>query len=343
VFESIDDAAALERGGVLTLNCADLSVADLVSQALMAAGDRVASGVSLDVGDIRVWGDLDRLVSILTNVLINCAKHAPGSRVEIAATGGDEFVRVSVRDHGPGVPADSVGTIFKKFGRGTTPATGSGLGLFVARGIARAHGGHLRYRAASGGGAEFTLEIPVGAGPEIGGREELQCGEPGGHGVHFYRAFDDVVPTIAAELAGAADRGHAVVVVATADHRRSIETALAGLGIVGSARYVALDAEALLAAITAGDDVDPERFDAHVGMRFEELASTFGGVAAYGELADLLWRSARPASARQLEELFDDLSQAMAFSPVCGYEASSFASVADIGTLAALHAHVHAR
>ena len=338
VFDLVDDAVALERGGTLALNSSDLRVADLVSQAVMTAGDRLTGGISLDVGDLRVWGDLERLVSVLTNLFVNCSKHAPGSPVEVTASHREGYVRISVRDHGPGVAPDSVGAIFKKFGRGSTPAPGSGLGLFVARGIVRAHGGHLRYRPAEGGGAQFTLEIPAPAATAH--HENEVATSP--HGVYFYRDFHQVAETIAAQLASAAAWGHAVVVLATPDHRRSMEVRLGDTDLLGSDRYVALDAETVLAAITCGGEVDPAGFEEHVGRLVRVLSSTFGGVVVFGELVDLLWKEQRPATTRRLEELWNELSLTTSFALACGYDAAGFSSVADMGTLAALHSHVHA-
>jgi signal transduction histidine kinase len=69
-----------------------------------------------------------------------------------------------VRDSGPGVAAENQALIFEKFGRvtGDHAKPGTGLGLFIARSIAEAHGGSLQVRSAPARGATFTLALPVG-------------------------------------------------------------------------------------------------------------------------------------------------------------------------------------
>jgi signal transduction histidine kinase len=99
-------------------------------------------------------------------VLANARKYSPpGSTVRVWTEGPrDGVVALHVADQGPGVPADRVGVIFRKFGRADHGRPGSGLGLYLARGVARAHGGELSYRRAAGGGAEFVLELPLDDG-----------------------------------------------------------------------------------------------------------------------------------------------------------------------------------
>jgi signal transduction histidine kinase len=117
----------------------------------------------------HVRGDRDRLQQVLTNLLDNAIKYSPaGEEVRVSAYRQDSRLHIEVADHGPGVPADQRGLIFEKFGRGATagsPGTpGTGLGLFIARSIAVAHGGSLElvsgHRA---GGATFVLTLPVGS------------------------------------------------------------------------------------------------------------------------------------------------------------------------------------
>jgi two-component system, OmpR family, sensor histidine kinase BaeS len=74
-------------------------------------------------------------------------------------------VQVEVADRGPGVPPDQQRLIFEKFGRASTPGSpgkpGTGLGLFIARSIAEAHGGALDVVPASTPGATFRLTLPL--------------------------------------------------------------------------------------------------------------------------------------------------------------------------------------
>jgi signal transduction histidine kinase len=68
-----------------------------------------------------------------------------------------------VRDQGPGIASEHQSLIFEKFGRvaGENAKPGTGLGLFIARSIAEAHGGTLEVASREGGGATFTLALPV--------------------------------------------------------------------------------------------------------------------------------------------------------------------------------------
>jgi two-component system OmpR family sensor kinase len=75
----------------------------------------------------------------------------------------DGTVSVVVADGGPGIAEEDQALIFEKFGRASRGQTkpGTGLGLYIARAIAQAHGGSLDVRSAPGEGATFTLAIPV--------------------------------------------------------------------------------------------------------------------------------------------------------------------------------------
>jgi K+-sensing histidine kinase KdpD len=112
-----------------------------------------------------VQGDRERLRQLLWNLLTNAVKYTvTGDEIEVAAANEKGVVAVSVRDHGPGIAPESQGLIFEKFGRvsqdgGSKP--GAGLGLFIARSIAEAHGGTLDVESETGGGATFVLRLPL--------------------------------------------------------------------------------------------------------------------------------------------------------------------------------------
>lgn len=115
---------------------------------------------------VTVTGDAERLGRALANLLDNARRHAgPGGmvRVQVLADGTQATVRVT--DTGPGVPADQRTRIFDRLVRlddaRSADAGGAGLGLAIARGIARAHGGDLRCVDPPGGtGAAFLLTLP---------------------------------------------------------------------------------------------------------------------------------------------------------------------------------------
>jgi signal transduction histidine kinase len=111
----------------------------------------------------RVRGDAERLRQVLMNLIENAAKYSPaGEEVRVDAYALDHRVVVQVADRGPGIAREDQRLIFEKFGRvGGASLPGTGLGLFIARSIAEAHGGTLDVRSAAGRGATFTLELPV--------------------------------------------------------------------------------------------------------------------------------------------------------------------------------------
>ena len=110
--------------------------------------------------------DPDRLTQALRNLLAN-ARRAAGAAGTVAITLAEtpQEVRFTVRDSGPGLPAELGESIFEPFISGSGS---SGLGLSVSRQIARAHGGELTGGNQAGGGAEFVLSLP---GPELGDDE----------------------------------------------------------------------------------------------------------------------------------------------------------------------------
>jgi signal transduction histidine kinase len=126
------------------------------------AHEAVPPGTPLELevpDDLAVIADplvLDRVVS---NLLVNAARHGRPPIV-LAAEQRDRHIRISVVDHGEGVPDDVRPRLFERFERGVD-APGSGLGLVIARAYARAHGGDLVYDDA-GGVARFEVVIPRG-------------------------------------------------------------------------------------------------------------------------------------------------------------------------------------
>jgi signal transduction histidine kinase len=113
-----------------------------------------------------IRGDRTRLRQVLGNLIENAVKYSPeGGEVRVSAAAANGEVRISVRDAGPGIPRDHQARIFEKFGRVDVPGAskpGTGLGLFIARSIAEAHGGSLDVSSGAEPGSTFTLTVPVG-------------------------------------------------------------------------------------------------------------------------------------------------------------------------------------
>jgi two-component system, OmpR family, sensor kinase len=117
-------------------------------------------------GPITVLGDADRLHQVISNLVTNARSHTPvGTAVETAVVIDGNSAVLTVRDHGPGFPADEADRIFERFARldeGRARSDGgTGLGLAIVRAIVEAHHGHISASNAADGGAVFTLRLPL--------------------------------------------------------------------------------------------------------------------------------------------------------------------------------------
>ncbi|MFF7683189.1 ATP-binding protein [Microbacterium sp. NPDC007973] len=112
---------------------------------------------------VRATVDVDRIAQVVANLIENAARATGGTgEIELALRMDDRRAVISVTDDGPGVPAADRERIFDRLVRlddARASAAGVGLGLPIARGIARAHGGDVRY-VASPTGARFEVELP---------------------------------------------------------------------------------------------------------------------------------------------------------------------------------------
>jgi two-component system sensor histidine kinase KdpD len=104
----------------------------------------------------------------LNNLLLNAAHYTPAdTTVEVKASATPEEMTIAVADHGPGLPPESLPQVFEKFYRVPgAPAGGTGLGLSIVKGLVEAHGGRVEVRNRPGGGAEFSIHLPIVGNPE---------------------------------------------------------------------------------------------------------------------------------------------------------------------------------
>jgi len=161
------DTSRIESGQ-FTYSFRDVDLGELVQESATAAESaqdevRIKSLVHRPLPVVR--GDRVRLRQVMTNLLDNAVKYSPaGGEVEVEALAEDGRISIEVRDRGPGIAAEHHALIFEKFGRvtGEHAKPGTGLGLFIARSIAEAHGGSLEVRPRDGQGTAFALELPAG-------------------------------------------------------------------------------------------------------------------------------------------------------------------------------------
>lgn len=112
----------------------------------------------------RVLADPRRTSQVLANLIANASKYSPeGTDIAVETTDADGYVRVGVRDEGPGIAAAERERVFDRFYRAriaSSGATGIGLGLAICRAIVEAQGGHIDIAEAQGGGALVQFTIP---------------------------------------------------------------------------------------------------------------------------------------------------------------------------------------
>lgn len=107
--------------------------------------------------------DKFRFEQVLVNLLTNAFKYAPGTRVEVGLTASGGMARVTVRDHGPGIPPELRDKVFERFERAHNARniSGLGLGLYISREIVRGHQGDIHVSSVPGQGATFVVELPA--------------------------------------------------------------------------------------------------------------------------------------------------------------------------------------
>jgi signal transduction histidine kinase len=162
------ETARLEEGH-LELETQRLDLVELVEEAVHAVLPLGAPrhDVVVDAGGpVPVTGDHGRIVTVLANLVGNAVKYSPGGgeiRCSVAAEGERAVVRV--RDRGIGIADADLPRLFTRFGRVVTPENshipGTGLGLYLARELARMHGGDIEVSSQVGEGSTFTLWLPL--------------------------------------------------------------------------------------------------------------------------------------------------------------------------------------
>lgn len=148
------------------------SAADRMKLQAERAGLILQTDCPADLPLIRA--DLPRLEQVLVNLIHNAVKFTPpGGEITLSAAplspmgrgaGGEGLIRFSVRDTGPGIPADDLPRIFERFYRVDRSRTGggTGLGLSIARHLVEAHGGKIWAESREGEGSTFCFTIPIG-------------------------------------------------------------------------------------------------------------------------------------------------------------------------------------
>lgn len=130
----------------------------------------IEATVTFDPGFPEVYADPDKLHQVLTNLVENACKYASPKAMTIKGERDAEDVAVSVTDSGEGIPAEDLAQVFTKFFRRELGRpTGSGLGLWISRGLVEAHGGRLVATSVAGEGTTFSFNLPLAAFEDLHG------------------------------------------------------------------------------------------------------------------------------------------------------------------------------
>lgn len=108
-----------------------------------------------------VLADPDKVEQVLTNLVENAAKYASPIGMKIAGEVTEDQIRIAVHDKGDGIPVDDLPRVFERYFRaGRNKPSGTGLGLWIARGLVQAHGGHITATSEVGRGSVFAFTLP---------------------------------------------------------------------------------------------------------------------------------------------------------------------------------------
>lgn len=167
------DAAQIENGAlVVTMmpHAAQGIVGDAVSL-LAGAADTKGIRIEMEVGDVpTLQCDPERLVQVIGNLLANAVKFTPtGGTIRVRTVVEEQSVRFEIADSGPGIPAEEIPRVFDRHWKARSP--GSGLGLYIARGVVQAHGGRIWIHSEPGRGTSVFFRIPR-ASDELGASSE---------------------------------------------------------------------------------------------------------------------------------------------------------------------------
>lgn len=167
LIKDLLDLGRLEAG-VTPLEQQPFSLRDLINRAVRAIESRMRSkgmGISVNVPDVQIQGDPERLLQAFLNVLDNAIKHSvPDSMVFVSGKIEAIQVAVQIRDQGPRIEESDLPRIFEQFYTAdpSRKGSGTGLGLAIARRIVETHGGSIiASNTATGKGATFTIRLPL--------------------------------------------------------------------------------------------------------------------------------------------------------------------------------------
>lgn len=175
LINDILDFEKINAGG-MSFNCRPIALLPGIRNALelnrsYAERYRVAFVLENALPEVTlVIADGQRLLQVMANLLSNAAKHSPaGGNVLISVQKIQDSLRVSIRDHGPGIPEAFRAHVFEKFAQAYNSSTdkdsGTGLGLAISKGMVESMGGTIGFDSTAGQGATFYFDLPLAQQP----------------------------------------------------------------------------------------------------------------------------------------------------------------------------------
>jgi signal transduction histidine kinase len=167
MINSFTDVARIEAGVALGLDRVEVRLDQLVRQIVRRVaprthGHRLVVEVPADLPPL--WADRDKLDEVLSNLVDNAIKYSPeGGTITIRAARREDWLRLSVSDEGIGMTPDQKADLFRKFSRvvgSERNIAGTGLGLYLIKGLVEAHGGRIWVESEYGKGTVFYIELP---------------------------------------------------------------------------------------------------------------------------------------------------------------------------------------
>lgn len=151
------------EAGKLTVHLQRVDLRDLGESVVNELATRSEKHVVrlADGEEVLARADPDKLRQVLTNLVENAQKYTGGGNIAVAFSASADWAEASVTDEGAGIPPDQQKTLFEKFARRDLAGspTGTGLGLYISKGLIEAQGGEIGVTSAEGSGSTFWFRV----------------------------------------------------------------------------------------------------------------------------------------------------------------------------------------
>jgi signal transduction histidine kinase len=168
LLRDLADASRLAAGdfSICPIACDVLEIIGIQVELARATTERHTILMDLPSETLTAILDQDRIAQVVSNLLRNAIVHTPGGRIHVACWNQGDQAFIAVTDSGSGIPDDRMDVIFEPHVRlpGRQKPLGSGLGLYIARGIVETHGGRIWAENQPDGGARFNMVLPLRPG-----------------------------------------------------------------------------------------------------------------------------------------------------------------------------------